>query len=265
MRRRPTRRSCRIVLAPTIAAAAAVLLVSTSALADPTPPVTLSYVEGDFAGATAILSEDGKRVLGFTEYRQSRHGDRLHVTRKSRFKDGSSDEDEADVTVGAHLDAIGGRSIIRDKRGKPIVDLKIDVAGKRVSGFYVDDGKRESVDEEVDIGPGTYWGPLFNIVLKNFDANAKDGKLVFQAVLPTPKPRVMDMELVRTGSATVKRIVGSVPTTTYSMLPTINFLIDPVLRRFVPKTEFFLDEGKPPALARFVGPRNYAGQIIRLE
>jgi hypothetical protein len=238
---------------------------STAVAASPTPPIKLAYVEGDVAGTTMIWSEDGKRVIGVIEYRQHRTGDRLHVTRTARFRDGSSDEDEADVRVGDRLESIAGRSIIRDTRGTSIVDIKIDVAGKRLTGFYVDDGKRETVDEEADIGPGTYWGPLFNFALKNFDANATGNSLVFQTVAPTPKPRVIDMELTRVGPATLTRLGSRVAATRFTLLPTVNFLIDPILRRFVPPTEFFLDAGKPPTLVRFAGPRNYAGQPMRLE
>ncbi len=233
--------------------------------ADPTPPIKLVYVEGDVAGTTTIWSEDGKRVQGLIEYRQHRTKDRLRVTRIAHFRDGSSDEDEAEVRVGDRLEALSGRSIIRDPRGKPIVDVKIDVAGKRLTGFYVDDGERTTVDEEADIGPGTYWGPLYNLVLKNFDANAEGDTLVFQTVVPTPKPRVIDMELKRVGPASLTRVGGKVATTRFTLLPTVNFLIDPILQRFVPKTEFFLDAGKPPTLVRFAGPRNYAGQPMRLE
>jgi hypothetical protein len=232
---------------------------------DPKPPIKLKYTEGDFAGATTIWSEDGKRVMGFIEYRQHLRGDRLHIERVAHFRDGSSDADDADVKVGARLESISGRSIIRDTRGKPIVDLKIDVAGKRVTGFYIGDDERKAVDEEVDIGPGTYWGPLFNIALKNFDANADGDTLVFQSILPTPKPRVIDMELKRDGKATVRRTGGSVQATRYTLLPTVNFLIDLILRRVALKTEFFIDAGTPPAVTRFAGLRNYAGQPMRLE
>jgi hypothetical protein len=234
--------------------------------ASPTPPIALTYVEGDLGGTTTIWSEDGKRVLGAIEYRQLRKKDHLHIERIARFRDGSSDEDEAEVRVGERLESISGRSIIRDTHGKATVDIKIDVAGKHLSGFYVDDGKRVEVDEEADIGPGTYWGPLFNLALKNFAANAKGDTLVFQTVAPTPKPRVIDMELTRVGPATVARIAGGkVATTRFTLLPTVNFLIDPILQRFVPKTEFFMDAGKPPTMVRFAGPRNYAGQPMRLE
>ncbi len=247
------------LLAWTLAAGAALA-------ASPTPPIKLAYVEGDIAGTTTIWAEDGKRILGVIEYRQHLVKDRLHITRLARFRDGSSDEDEADARVGEHLQAIGGRQVIRDKRGKAVVDIKIDVVGKRLTGFYVDDGKRTTVDEEVDIGPGTCWGPLLNLVVKNFEANADGGAVVVQTVAVTPKPRVVDMELKRTDPATVTRIAGGkVKTTRFTLLPTVNFLIDPILRRFVPLTEFFLDAEKPPTIVRFAGPRNYAGQRMRLE
>jgi len=259
-------RSGRVRVGLLAALAVCVLGASGALAASPTPPIKLAYVEGDLAGTQTIWSEDGKRVLGIIEYRQHLTKDRMHIVRLARFRDGSSDEDEVDVRVGDRLESIGGRSILRDTRGRPTVDLAIDVAGKRVKGFYLDDGKRVTVDEEADVGPGTYWGPLINLVLKNFDANADGDTLVFQTVAPTPKPRVIDMELKRVGPATVARIAGGkVATTRVTMLPTVNFLIDPILQRFVPKTEFFMDGAKPPMMVKFAGPRNYAGQSMRLE
>jgi len=224
-----------------------ILLLTIVAIAHPaggatTDPIKLTYLEGDYAGSTTIWSEDGKRILGFITYRQHRHGNRLHIERVARFRDGSSDEDTADVEVGERLRALGGRSIIRDTHGKTTVDLRIDVAARHVTGSYLDDGKREVVDEEVDIGPGTYWGPMYQLVM-----------------------RIIDMEFARDGGATVSRPGGAVNADRITLLPTVNFLIDPILQRLVPKTEFLVAPGEPPALARFTGPRNYAGQMMRLE
>jgi hypothetical protein len=257
---------CGLVRGLALAILGSLLALGSAHAASPTPPIRLAYLEGDVAGTQTIWSDDGKRVLGIITYRQHLAKGTLHIARVARFRDGSSDEDEVDVRAGDHLEAVRGRSLIRDTRGRPVVDLAIDVAGKRVKGFYVDDGKRTTVDEEVDIGPGTYWGPLINLVLKNFAANAKDDTVVFQTVAPTPKPRVLDMEVKRVGPATVTRIAGGkVATTRYTLLPTVNFLIDPILQRFVPKTEFFMDGAEPPMMVKFAGPRNYAGQPMRLE
>lgn len=247
------------------AVAAAALLLAGAARAESREPIKLTYVEGDFGGPTTIWSEDGKRVLGFIEYRQHRKGDRLRIERSARFRDGSSDEDIVDVEVGERLRTVSGRSIIRDTRGKATLELRVDIAKKRLRGFYTDDDGRHEVDEEADIGPATYWGPLFALILKNFAANAVDGKVVVQSVVSTPKPRVIDMELKREESLTVHRTGGSFKADRFTMLPTVNFLIDPILQRFVPQTDFYVAPGDPPTLARFSGPRNYAGQKIRIE
>ena len=42
-------------------------------------------------------------------------------------------------------------------------------------------------------------------------------------------------------------------------------LIDPAIRMLTPETNFFVLPGAPPGLARFEGPRNFAGQKIRIE
>lgn len=244
---------------------AILLLAAAPVLAEPTQPIGMQWVEGDYAGVTSIWSADGKKVIGTVSYHQYRDGDRLHVSRVARFADGSRDEDEAVVRVGRTLESISGRSRILDKRGRATVDLRIDVAGRRLSGFYVEDGEKQTVDEEADIGPQTYWGALYMLVLKNFAANAAGDILVVQSILPTPKPRVIDMEFSRDGSARVQRAGLTIEAERYTLLPTVNFLVDPILQRLVPKTIFLVDPGKPPLLARFDGPRNYQGQMMRIE
>lgn len=243
----------------------ALFVLSTPARGESPQPLKLSYIEGDFGGPSTIWSEDGRRVVGFIDYRQHRRGNRLRIERVARFRDGSSDEDTVEVEVGDRLLAIAGHSTIRDTRGKLIFELRIDIEKKRLRGFYTDDDGRHEVDEEADIGPATYWGPLYALVAKNFAANAVDGKVVVQSVLATPKPRVIDMELKREDAVTLRRTGGSTKTERMTLLPTVNVLIDPILQRFVPVTEFFMAPGEPPTLARFQGPRNYAGQAIRIE
>ena len=86
-----------------------------------------------------------------------------------------------------------------------------------------------------------------------------------QTVVATPKPRVLDMELTRKGPTTLAKPGGQVEVTPFGMLPTVNFLVDPIIQRFAPETTFVVQSGKPPAVVRFAGPRNYAGQKIIIE
>ena len=244
----------------------AVAMVAPAALAaarDTSGGITLAWNEGDVAGQTAIVDEAGK-TIGVVVYHQRRRGDVLESMRVSRFADGSSDEDTAVARVNRTLVALRGRSIIRDRRGRPTVDLTIDVAGGRVTGFY-EDGERHDVDERVELPPNTYWGPLIFMVVKNFDANASDDRVTFETVAPTPKPRVLTMELVRTGRTHVQRMGEDVPVERFTLRPTMGWLVDPILHRFVPTTEFLVEPGAPPSLARYAGPRNYAGQEIVLQ
>ncbi len=228
-------------------------------------PITLTWIEGDVAGYSRILTPDAKKTLGTVEYHQYRKGDVLETVRVARFTDGSSDEDRATARVGKTLETIGGRSIIRDTHGKPIVDLTIDVASGHVTGFSGVGKDRETYDQHEKLSPGTYFGPLIAIVAKNFEANAIGDKMVFQTVVATPKPRVLDMELTRKAATALAKPGGRVNVTPIGMLPTVNFLLDPIIQSLAPETTFFMQTGKPPALVRFAGPRNYAGQKIVIE
>ncbi|MGD9765968.1 MAG: hypothetical protein AB7V27_19965 [Candidatus Binatia bacterium] len=228
-------------------------------------PIALEYTEGDVAGYTRILSPDGRQTIGTIEYQQRRRGSALKTVRRARFSDGSSDEDHAEARVGKTLEAVRGRSIIRNARGQAIVDITIDVERGRITGFTNVDDERKDYDEEAELPRGTYWGPLISIVLKNFDRNAEGGELVYRTVVATPKPRVLDMIFTRDGVVEIDRPGVRLEATRYSLKPTVNFLIDPIIQRLAPDTFFFVHESEPPAIVRFAGPRNFAGQEIWIE
>ena len=236
-----------------------------AAARSPGDPIRLAWQEGDVAGVTRILSADGGRTIGFIDYHQHRTGDRLEIVRVAHFNDGSSDEDRAEARVGETLEALRGRSIIRDTRGRPTADITIDVTNGHVSGFSGRDKDRQDYDEQLTLPAGTYWGPLISLVVKNFAQNASDDRVVFHTIAVTPKPRAIDMELEAAGQTSIVRPGGQLKVVHYTLKPTINFLIDPIIQRLAPKTEFLIEPGTPPAMIRYSGPRNYAGQQIRIE
>jgi hypothetical protein len=228
-------------------------------------PIKLVWEEGDVAGMTSIFPPEGDVPIGFVSYRQHRQGDLLHLSRIARFRDGSSDEDTAEARVDGTLKAIGGRSIIRDASGEVIVDLTIDVTGGRIHGSWGKGEERKTFDRAVELPPNTYWGPLIFVALKNFDANEVDGRLVFRTVAPTPEPYVLDLELRRDGQKEIERFGAKLTTEHLSLRPSIHWMVDPIVRIVAPPTDFLILDGEPPALARFTGPRNFAGEEIRLE
>ena len=248
-----------------VLATVATLAARPAAGRDAGDPIRLAWIEGDVAGMTSILSPDGKSTIGFVDYRQRRRGDVLEAVRVARFRDGSSDEDRVEARLGRTLQTLRGRSVIRNAKGIATVDITIDVAGGRITGFSGLGDERQTYDERVELPPGTYWGPLIFIVLKNFKQNATDGRLAFRTVVATPKPRVFDMELVRQEATAVRRPGGKIAVVRFALSPTVNWLVDPAIRMLTPDTNFFVKLGAPPALARFEGPRNFAGQKICIE
>jgi hypothetical protein len=227
--------------------------------------IRLTWAEGDVAGMGTIFGADGIEPIGSVEYRQTVRGDRLSSVRIARFADGSSDEDWAEARVGARLEALAGRSILRDAHGESIADIRLDVAGGRIAARWRRGPDEQQSDERVALPPDTYWGPLIFLVVKNFDANATDDRVVFRTVAPTPRPYVLDMELRR--ADTVAGIRGGVdlPTVRFDLRPKIHWAVDPVLRLAVSPATFFVLPGNPPGLLRFAGPRNYTRQPIRIE
>jgi hypothetical protein len=228
-------------------------------------PIRLAWVEGDVAGISSILSADGNSTIGFIDYHQHRRGDRLDIVRIARFNDGSSDEDRVEVRIGKTLQTLRGNSVIRNAKGVATVDITIDVAGDRITGFSGLGDERQTYDERVELPPGTYWGPLIFIVIKNFEQNAAGGRVAFRTVVATPKPRVFDMEVVRQERSSVRSRGGKIDVVRFALRPTVHWMIDPIVRMFAPETDFLVQLGAPPGHARFDGPRNYAEQEIRIE
>src|SRR2546427_6056126 len=93
----------------TLPRAAGLLVLPTAAAArSPGDPVRLVWAEGDVAGTSTIYGPDGGEPIGFIEYRQTRHGDRLSSVRIAHFRDGSSDEDSAEARGAGTLEALAG-------------------------------------------------------------------------------------------------------------------------------------------------------------
>jgi len=228
-------------------------------------PIRLTFAEGDVSGFSDISDPASGEPLGVIEYTQTRRQDVLSVLRIARFRDGSSDEDFAEARAGGALEAIGGRSVIRDAHGSVVAEVHIDVAGGRIRGSWGRAGHRRQLDEAIALPPRTYWGPLIFIVLKEFAANADDGRVTFRTVALTPRPRVFDLEIVQGEQASLERAGVRLATVHYSLAPTVHWLVDPVIRRFLPETSFWMLSGAPPLLVRFEGPRNYARQPVRIQ
>ena len=255
-RRHPSARALVVLLA---------VALPPPAPATPIDPIRLTFAEGDVSGFTDISNPGSGESLGHVEYLQTRRGDVLSVLRIARFRDGSSDEDFAEARVGATLEAIGGRSVIRDPDGLSVAEVHIDVAGGRIRGSWGRGEERSELDEATALPPRTYWGPLIFIALKEFAANADDGRLVFRTVALTPRPRVFDLEIAQGESANIERAGVRLTAVEYSLGPTVHWLLDPVIRRFLPRSSFWMVSGAPPALVRFEGPRNYARQPVRIQ
>lgn len=246
------------------AALVALLLLAAPAFADE-HCLRLAYVEGDVAGFSSILSPDRSRQIGYIDYRQVRKGNSLEVRRIARFDDGSSDEDQIEAEVGDTLKTVKGRMTIRNAKGVATLDLSIDVGEGRIRGFSGLGEDREDYDEKVELSPCTYWGPVLGIVLKNFEENASDGQLVVASVVATPKPRLLHFQFTRREKVEIRRAGGKIEAERFSMVPKVNFLLDPFLKFLGPDTSFFQQAGRPPSMAAFAGPRNFDGQTIRIE
>ena len=62
--------------------------------------------------------------------------------------------------------------------------------------------------------------------------------------------------------STIQRPGHPLPVVQYIMRVTVNPVLNPIVHMIAPDTNFFQTKDSPPAMVRFAGPRNYAGQEI---
>ena len=126
-------------------------------------------------------------VQGRSGYRPDTNPGRSETPNLTRHRIGSGSSRQnvvnhhnrgtVEALVGKTLRTVRGQSIIRNTKGTPTVDIRIDIAAGRITGFSGLGKEREKYDETSELSPATYWGPLIGLVIKNFDKNAVDGRL----------------------------------------------------------------------------------------
>ena len=238
-------------LAHRILGACVVVLLATPVVArSPGDPVRLTWMEGDIAGMSTIYDPTGDTPIGSVEYHQRRRGDTLSTVSKRYSQEIQTPEN------GYGLDWLTRQRANRLIGITNGVDCEVwdPQTDAEIPAHY---------STNFQTAAGTF--TLVFLVLKNFDANAEDGRVVFRTVAPIPRPMVINMELRRVQKAAVDRLGTHFDTVQYELRPTIHWSVDPIVHMVAPTARFWLVGGEPPALARFSGPRNFGRQGIVLQ
>lgn len=226
-------------------------------------PIEVRLVEGTAHGLLLVRSVGGD-IVGHGDFLQAAQKDRIESRLVLRFKDGSLHDETIAFSQQRVFSLLNYRLV---QRG-PSFPETLEAALDRKTGSYKvhsrRDGKEEASSGSIDLPPDVYNG-MVPMLLKNLVPAA--GETV-HIVAFTPKPRLIQLEMVPAGN---QRLVAGESTrqaTRYTLKPKLG----PTLRVFATllgkapaDQECVILTEDVPAFVRCDGPLYLKGPVWRIE
>jgi hypothetical protein len=226
-------------------------------------PVEVRLVEGTAHGLMLVRSVSGD-IVGHGDFLQAAHSDRVESRLVLRFKDGSLHDETVAFSQQRLFTLLNFRLV---QRG-PSFPETLEVALDRKTGSYkvhsTRNGKEEASSGSIELPLDVYNG-MVPMILKNLVSAASE---TVHIVAFTPKPRVIELELVPTGNQPLVAGESSRQGTRYALKPKLG----PILRAFAtllgkapPDQECVILTEDVRAFVRCDGPLYLKGPVWRIE
>jgi len=239
-------------------------LLTAGALRAPAAPVTVRYLEGVTHGFLVLRGPGGATLA---------EGDLLQVVRPEgvdsrlifRFRDGSL-YDETVVFTQQKVFTLQSYHLVQ--RG-PTFPEELEVTFDRKGGRYQvrsrrDGGEPETAAGEVELPPDLYNGMMI-MLLRNLGKGAAE---TVHVLVFTPKPTLVQLEMVPVGEETTLAGERRVPATHYIMTPKLGVLrgaAAAVLGKTPAPYHCWIVTAGAPAFVAIDGPLYTGGPIWRIE
>ena len=226
-------------------------------------PVRVRFREGLVHGFLALRTLDGRTIADGDLY-QTVDGDTVNSKLAFRFRDGSYQEETAVFTQGREFRLVSDHLVQKGPSFPRALDMKIE-AGGHVVVRYTDEGKEKVEDERMELPPDVANGLVLTL-LKNL---AADGPPIeVGMVAPTPKPRLVTLQISRGGADGI-RIGGTRRRATRYIVDVhiggVTGALAHVMGKDPPDTNVWVLGGEAPAFIRSEGPMFPDGPIWRID
>ena len=227
-------------------------------------PIEVRFAEGTARGLLLVRSVSGETV-GHGDLLQIVHGDRVESRLILRFKDGSLHDET--VTFSQHhvFTMLSYRMLQRGPSFPETVEVSLD----RKTGSYTMRTAREDREEAssggIELPPDVYNG-MVAMLLKNLTPGGP-GETV-HVVAFTPKPRLIELEMVSAGTQRLLSDDLAREATRYALKPKLGAalrLFATLLGKAPVDQECIILTGDVPAFLRCDGPLYLKGPVWRIE
>jgi hypothetical protein len=228
-------------------------------------PVVVRRTEGVLHGFLVLRTLDGERLADGDLVQVPSAG---HVTTRLtfRFKDGSIQEETAVYTQRRYFRLLSGRLVQKGPTFPRTLDMSVDATKDRVKVRYTEkDGEEKTEDEKIDL-PADLANGLILTLVKNLSVDSKPATV--SLVAATPKPRVVKLEISRSGLEPFSTGGTSREALRYVVkvdIGGIAGLLAPLLGKQPPDSHVWVLGGEAPAFVKAELPLYLGGPLCRIE
>lgn len=227
-------------------------------------PVKVRFREGLVHGFLALRTLDGKTIADGDLY-QTPRGNTVTSRLTFRFRDGSFQEETAVFTQGREFRLVSDRLVQKGPSFPRALDMTVEAGGRVVVRYTDGDGEEKVEEEQMELPPDVANGMVLTL-LKNLPADGPP--IEVGMVVPTPKPRVVTLQISRGGVDRFRIGAQGRRATRYVVDVHIGGLTGAmahVLGKDPPDTQVWILGGEAPAFIRSEGPMFADGPIWRID
>lgn len=230
----------------------------------PAQTVAVRYREGVSHGFLVLRTQEGKPIAD-GESTQVEKGDLVTSHMRFRFTDGSVYEQTTVFSQHVTFRLLSDHVLQKGPTFKRPMETAIDATSGQVTVRYTDKGKEQVLTERLELPPDVANGILLTM-LKNVQRNA--AKTTLSYVAPTPKPRVVKLEIIPQGQEAFS--IGSyshkaIHYVVKAKIGGVAGLVANLVGKQPADTQVWMLSDNAPAFVRLEGPLYEDGPICRME
>lgn len=226
-------------------------------------PIEVRFAEGTAHGLLLVRTVKGE-IVGHGDFLQTVEAHHVQSQLILRFKDGSLHHETVTFSQPRLFTMLSYRLVQRGPSFPETMDASLD----RTAGTYKvrsgRDGKEEAESGKIELPPDVYNG-LVPMLLKNVASGRSE---TIHIVAFTPKPRLIQLEMVPSGKLALMSSDHSRPGTRYALKPKLGAALRffaTLLGKAPADQECVILTQDVPAFVRCDGPLYLKGPVWRVE
>ena len=226
--------------------------------------VPVRYREGVTHGFLVLRTTEGKPIADGDSTQVTR-GERVISHLRFRFRDGSVYEETTVFSQHGTFRLLRDHLVQKGPSFKQPLETTIDTASGQVTVRYTEDGKEKIVTQRLELPPDVSNGIVFTL-LKNLSRGAT--KTTLSYVATTPKPRLIELEIVPQGDDPFS--IGSYSHKAIHYVVKVKIgglagVVAPMVGKQPPDTHAWVVWNEAPAFVKSEGPLYGEGPVWRME